>query len=128
FFKHLIFEGNMTALFPTEHSSSAKQLLLDGLISYLTTPVEAQFPIYVQTELNATFYYSGTLALPPNATASPVQTVFLAPEIFLGPFGTPISDGTRVAGGVFFNLAGDNVHDRTYTVTVSFDIPNRFGY
>jgi hypothetical protein len=61
-------------------------------------------------------------ALPPGKSHGPAETVFLAPEIFLGPFASPISDGTRVAGGVFFNLEGDRVRDRTYTVTVAFDI------
>ena len=128
FFKRLIFEGNVTALFPVEHSASAKQLVLNGLVSYLTTPLDAPFPIYLQTEIDSTFYISGTQALPPNVSSAPAQTVFLAPEVFLGPFQSPISDGTRVAAGVFFNIVGESIHSRTYTLTASFDIPNRFGY
>jgi hypothetical protein len=54
--------------------------------------------------------------------------VFVAPEVFLGPFKSPISDGTRVAAGVSFNIVGDSVHSPTYTVTVAFDIPNPYGY
>jgi len=59
---------------------------------------------------------------------SPAETVFIAPEVFLGPFKSPISDGTRVALGVSFNVLGDAVHAQTYTVTAAFDIPNPYGY
>jgi hypothetical protein len=45
------------------------------------------------------------------------QTGFVAPEVFLGPFKSPISDGTRVALGVSFNVLGDAVHAQTYTIT-----------
>ena len=70
----------------------------------------------------------GTAALPPGAAGSPAETVFVAPEVFLGPFRSPISDGTRVAAGVSFNVVGDKVHAQTYTVTAAFDIPNPYGY
>ncbi len=92
------------------------------------TPLRFDYPVYLQAELDSTTYLGGTAALPPLATHGPAQTLFLAPEIFVGPFATPISDGTRLAAGYFFNLAGDPVHDRTFTVTVAFDIPNKFGY
>jgi hypothetical protein len=59
---------------------------------------------------------------------TPAQTAAIAPEIFLGPFDGPFGDGTRVAAGVFFNLIGDSVHRRTYSLTFAFDLPNRFGY
>jgi hypothetical protein len=128
FWKHLIFEGDVTALYPLRPGATAKELLLNGLVSYLVTPVDSKFPVYVQTEADSTFYFSGSEGLPPAAVSAPVQTVFIAPEVFLGPFASPVSDGTRIAAGCFFNLAGDLVHDRTYTLTVAFDIPNRFGY
>jgi hypothetical protein len=66
--------------------------------------------------------------LPPGATSSPAETLFIAPEVFLGPFVSPISDGTRVAAGVSFNVVGDDVHAQTYTITAAFDIPNKYGY
>ena len=78
--------------------------------------------------MNSTTYLGGTAALPPGATTSPAETVFIAPEVFLGPFKTPISDGTRVALGVSFNVVGDAVHAQTYTITAAFDIPNPYGY
>jgi hypothetical protein len=126
--KHLIFEGNGTALFPIEHKSTAEEILINGMVSYLTTKPDASFPVYIQTEIDTTFYISGTSGLPPQASAAPDRTVFLAPEIFLGPFQSTISDGTRIAAGVFFELAGDLTHQRTYTLTMSFDIPNKYGY
>ena len=73
-------------------------------------------------------YLGGTAALPPGATQSPAETVFIAPEVFLGPFKSPISDGTRIAAGVSFNVVGDPVHAQTYTLTAAFDIPNPYGY
>ena len=78
--------------------------------------------------MNSTTYLDGTTALPPAATRSPAETVFIAPEVFLGPFKTPINDGTRVALGVSFNAYGDTVHEETYTITAAFDIPNQYGY
>ena len=54
--------------------------------------------------------------------------MFIAPEVFLGPFKSPISDGTRIALGVSFNVLGDDVHAQTYTLTAAFDIPNPYGY
>jgi hypothetical protein len=63
--------------------------------------------------------------LPPGATRSPAEALFIAPEVFLGPFVSPISDGTPVAAGVSFNVVGDAVHAQTYTVTAAFDIPNK---
>lgn len=115
FFHRLILEGNLTQLTPVEHAQTAKQLSADGLISFLTTPLSSSFPVYVQGELDSTRYF-------------PAQTVFAAPELFIGPFKSPISDGTRLAAGTFFELAGDPEHHRLYSLTVSFDIPDRFGY
>ncbi len=125
---HLIFETNLTALLPVARGESARQLMAAGLLSILLTPVTFRFPVYAQAEVDATGYFGGTAALPPGKTHGPAETVFVAPEIFLGPFASPISAGTRVAGGVFFNLVGDRVHDRTYSVTLAFDVPNRYGY
>ncbi|HEY1811807.1 MAG TPA: hypothetical protein VGG74_05590, partial [Kofleriaceae bacterium] len=76
----------------------------------------------------STTYLDGTAALPAGATTSPAETVFIAPEIFVGPFKSPIDDGTRVALGVSYNVTGDPVHQWTYTLTVAFDIPNKYGY
>ncbi len=84
--------------------------------------------MYTQVEVNSTTYLDGTAALPPGTTTSPAETVFIAPEVFLGPFRSPISDGTRVAAGVSFNATGDPVHAQTYSVTAAFDIPNPYGY
>ncbi len=128
FFHHLIFEVNATPLIPIAHGASTRQILGTGLVSVLVTPQRFAFPVYTQVEVNSTTYLGGTAALPPGATESPAETVFLAPEVFLGPFASPISDGTRVALGVSFNLLGDAVHAQTYTITAAFDIPNRYGY
>ncbi|MGH7269292.1 MAG: hypothetical protein ACREJ3_02585 [Polyangiaceae bacterium] len=128
FFGHLIFEGNVTTLLPVVHGASTRQILGTGLVSVLLTPRDFTFPVYTQVEVNETTYLGGTAALPPDATASPAETVFVAPEVFLGPFRSPISDGTRVAAGVSFNVAGDPVHLQTYTLTAAFDIPNSYGY
>lgn len=98
------------------------------MIAVLLTPLRAALPVYAQVEVDSTAYLGGTTALPPTATGAPAETLFLAPEVFLGPFESFLSDGTRLAGGVSFNLVGDPVHDRTYTVTVAFDIPNQYGY
>jgi len=128
FFHRLIFEGNITALLPVAHGDSTRQLLGTGLVAVLLTPLRSTFPVYLQVEVNNTTYLGGTAALPPGATKSPADTVFIAPEIFLGPFDSPISDGTRIALGVAFNAAGDTVHAQTYTITAAFDIPNPYGY
>jgi hypothetical protein len=128
FFHHLIFEGNVTTLLPVVHGASTRQILGTGLVSVLLTPRRFSFPVYTQVEVNSTTYLGGTAALPPGATESPVETVFVAPEVFLGPFKSPISDGTRVALGVSFNVLGDTVHGQTYTITAAFDIPNPDGY
>jgi hypothetical protein len=128
FFHHLIFEADVTALFPITNADSARQLIGAGLVSVLLTPRRFDFPIYAQFEVDSTFYYVGTVGLPGDATSAPAGTVFVAPEIFLGPFKTPISSGTRVAAGVSFDVAGDPIHARTYTVTVAFDIANKYGY
>lgn len=125
---HLVIEADFTALLPVAHGDSARQLLATGLLAALLTPVGFAYPIYVQAELDSTTYLAGSAGLPPGDEHTPAQTTFLAPEIFLGPFASPISDGTRIAAGVFFNLQGDAVHSRTYSVTVAFDIPNRYGY
>jgi hypothetical protein len=128
FFHRLIFEGNVTTLLPVVHGASTRQILGTGLVSVLLTPQHFSFPVYVQGEMNSTTYLGGTAALPPGATNSPAETLFIAPEVFLGPFDSPISDGTRVATGVSFNVAGDAVHAQTYTITAAFDIPNKYGY
>ena len=128
FFHRLIFEGNVTTLLPVVHGASTRQILGTGLVAILLTPLRFSFPVYAQVEANSTTYLGGTAALPPGATGSPAETVFVAPEVFLGPFKSPISDGTRVAAGVSFNVVGDSVHAQTYTITAAFDIPNRYGY
>jgi hypothetical protein len=102
FFHHLIFEADVTPLLPVVHGASTRQILATGLVSVLLTPQRFSFPVYTQVEVNSTTYLGGTAALPPGAVASPAQTVFIAPEVFLGPFESPISDGTRVALGVSF--------------------------
>ncbi len=128
FFHHLIFEGNVTTLLPIVHGESTRQILGTGLVSVLVTPQDFSFPVYTQVEVNSTTYLGGTAALPPGATKGPAETVFVAPEVFLGPFVSPISDGTRIAAGVSFNVLGDAVHAQTYTITAAFDIPNKYGY
>ena len=128
FLHHLIFEGNVTTLLPIVHGESTRQILGTALVSVLVTPQHFSFPVYAQVEANSTTYLGGTAALPPDATASPAETVFVAPEVFLGPFASPISDGTRIAAGVSFNVVGDAVHAQTYTITAAFDVPNKYGY
>jgi hypothetical protein len=128
FFHHLIFEGDVTTLLPVVHGDSTRQILGTGLVAVLLTPRRFSFPVYTQVEINSTTYLGGTAALPPGATQSPAETVFIAPEVFLGPFKSPVSDGTRVAAGVSFNVAGDPVHAQTYSITAAFDIPNPYGY
>ncbi len=120
---HLIFELNLTALIPTVHGDTARQFLINGLVSTLVTPRSFRVPTYVQVEINTTTYVDGTAALPPGQTRTPAETVFVAPEVFIGPV-----HGIRVAGGVFFNVLGDPIHSVTYSLTAAFDIPNRFGY
>jgi hypothetical protein len=127
-FHRLILEGNVTTLLPVVHGASTRQILGTGLVSVLLTPQHFAFPVYTQVEVNSTTYLDGTAALPPGSTSSPAETVFLAPELFFGPFDSKISDGTRIALGVAFNLVGDPVHRETYTVTAAFDIPNKYGY
>jgi hypothetical protein len=128
FFHRLIFELNVTTLLPVVHGDSTRQILGTGLVAVLLTPRRFSFPVYAQIETNSTTYLGGTAALPPGTTHSPAETVFVAPEVFFGPFKSPISDGTRIALGVSFNAIGDSVHAQTYTVTAAFDIPNPYGY
>jgi hypothetical protein len=128
FFRRLIFEGNATTVLPVVHGASTRQILGTGLVSVLLTPLHSALPVYAQVEANSTTYLGGTAALPPGATGSPAETLFVAPEVFLGPFKSPIADGTRIAAGVSFNVVGDAVHAQTYTVTAAFDIPNPYGY
>ncbi len=128
FWRHLIIEANITGLLPIVNGRSARQIAATGLVSVLLTPVRFDYPIYTQVEVNSTTYLDGSRALPPLTTSAPAETVFIAPEIFIGPFKSPVSDGTRIAAGVFFNLTGDPVHNVTYSITAAFDIPNRFGY
>jgi hypothetical protein len=123
FWHHLIIELNLTALIPIVHGDTARQFLINGLVSTLVTPRRSRVPIYVQLEVDSTTYVDGTGGLPPTQTRSPAETVFVAPEVFIGPV-----HGVRVAGGVFFNVFGDPVHAVTYSLTVAFDIPNRYGY
>jgi hypothetical protein len=120
---HLIFELNLTALIPIVHGNSARQFLANGLVSTLVTPRRFRVPVYVQVEVDTTTYVDGTAGLPPGQARTPAETVFVAPELFLGPV-----HGVRVAGGVFFSVLGDFVHSVTYSLTAAFDIPNRFGY
>ena len=77
----------------------------------------------MQVEVDTTTYVDGTAALPPGQTRAPAETVFVAPELFLGPV-----HGVRLAAGVFFNVFGDAVHATTWSLTAAFDLPNRFGY
>jgi hypothetical protein len=128
FFHHLIFEGNLTTMFPITNGDTARQFLATGLVSFLLTPRHFDFPVYVQAEVNSTTYLAGTSGLPAGAKDSPVETLFVAPEIFLGPFKTPLSNGTRVAAGVSFNVLGDPAHAQTYTLTLAIDLPNKYGY
>jgi hypothetical protein len=128
FFHRVIVEGNVTTLLPVVHGASTRQILGTGLLAVLLTPEHFAFPVYAQGEVNSTTYLGGTAALPPGTASSPAETLFIAPEVFLGPFVSPISDGTRVAAGVSFNVVGDDVHRQTYTVTAAFDIPNKYGY
>jgi hypothetical protein len=128
FFHRLVFEGNVTTLLPIVHGDSTRQILGTGLVSVMLTPQGFSFPVYTQVEVNSTTYLDGTAALPPGATRSPAETVFIAPEVFLGPFKSPINEGTRIALGVSFNAHGDAVHEQTYTLTAAFDIPNPYGY
>lgn len=128
FWQHLILKANLTALLPVAHGESTRQLLGTGLSSVLLTPARFDYPVYVQAELNATTYLHGTAALPAGAGSSPARTVFISPEIFVGPFHWRLNDGTRLAAGVFFNLHGDPIQAQTYSFTIAFDIPNRYGY
>jgi hypothetical protein len=118
----------VTTLLPVVHGDSTRQILADGLVSVLLTPQRFSFPVYAQVEVDTTTYLGGTGGLPPGATHSPAETAFVAPEVFLGPFASPISDGTRIAAGVSFDVAGDAVHAQTYMLTAAFDIPNKYGY
>jgi hypothetical protein len=126
--RRLILEGNVTALLPVVHGESRRQILGTALVSVLVVPVRLEVPVYLQAELCSTTSLGGASGSTPGATLSPAETVSIAPEIFIGPFKSPVNNGTRIAAGVFFNLHGDPVHERTYAVTLAFDIPNRFGY
>jgi hypothetical protein len=128
FFPRLVLEGNVTAQLPITRDASSKQLLATAYVSVLLTPLHASFPVYASLEVNSTTYLDGSLALPPGASKTPAEALFIAPEVFLGPFKSPINDGTRVALGVSFNATGDPAHAQTYTITASFDIPNKYGY
>jgi hypothetical protein len=128
FFHRLVLEANVTALVPIVHGDSSRQVLETGYVSVLLTPMHSSPPVYASVELNNTTYLDGSDALPPGATKTPAETLFIAPEVFIGPFKSPIDNGTRIAAGVSFNVAGDPVHAQTYTITASFDIPNKYGY
>lgn len=128
FWRRLTFEVNAAALVPVVKGESARQVQGVGLVSLLLTPVGSSFPVYAQVEADSTTFLGGTSGLPAGATRAPVESLFLAPEVFIGPFASPISDGTRLAAGVFVNLSGDPEQRIIYTVTVAFDVPNRYGY
>jgi len=127
-FHHVVAEADVTALVPLVHGASTRQLLANGMLAVMVTPQKFDYPIYAQVELDSTTYLGGTAALPPGATTSPAATLFVIPEIFVGPFESLIDEGTRIAAGVSFELAGDPVHRRTYMLTAAFDIPNKYGY
>jgi hypothetical protein len=126
-FHHLVLEANATALLPIVHGASTRQILATGMVSIMVTPRGYDYPIYTQVEVDSTTYLDGTAAVP-GAVSSPAETTFIAPEVFVGPFKSPIDEGTRVAAGVFYNITGDPVHRWTFTVTAAFDIPNKYGY
>ena len=111
------------AVWIAANGDTARQFLVDGLVSTLLTPRGFHVPIYLQVELDTTTYVDGTAGLPPMQTRSPAATVFVGPELFIGPV-----HGIRAAGGVLFNAAGDPIRNVTGSLTVAFDIPNRFGY
>ena len=123
FWHRLTFELDVTALVPTIHGETARQFLTDGLVSLLVTPRRFAVPLYVQAEVDATTYVDGSAALPPTQTTTPAETVFVAPELFVGPV-----HGIRAAAGVFFGVYGDPGHRTTCSLTIAFDLPNRFGY
>ncbi len=127
-FHHLVLEADATALVPILHAASTKQIVSTGMVSVMVTPRAFDYPVYAQVEIDSTTYLDGTAALPPGAMRSPAQTLFVVPEIFVGPFATPIDKGVRVAAGISFELAGDPVHRRTYMLTAALDIPNKYGY
>ena len=127
-FRRFILEANATALLPIVHGESTRQILTTGMASVLVTPLDFDYPVYAQVEVDSTTYLDGSANLPPGATRSPAESLFIAPEIFVGPFKTPIDEGVRVAAGVFYNVTGDPVHQWTFTVTAAFDIPNKYGY
>ena len=110
-----ILEADVTGLVPIAHDTSSKQLLGTGMVAVMVTPQHADYPVYAQVEVDST-------------TTSANEALYIAPEVFVGPFKTPIDDGVRLAAGVSFELAGDPVHRQTYMVTAAFDIPNKYGY
>ena len=63
----------------------ARQFPISGLVSVLVSPLRFRAPIYVQCEVDTTTYVDGTAGLPPLATRTPAETVFIAPEVFVGP-------------------------------------------
>jgi hypothetical protein len=127
--KHrFILEGDLTAQLPVVHGASTRQVLATGMVAVMLTPRKADYPVYAQVEVDSTTYLDGTAALPPGATSTPAQTLFIAPEIFIGPFKSPIDEGTRICVGASYNAVGDAVHEWTYTLTLALDIPNKYGY
>jgi hypothetical protein len=128
FFHRVILEANATALLPIVHGDSSRQLLGTGYAAVLVTPLHFDVPVYASVEVDSTTYLDGSAALPPSAIRTPAETLFIAPEIFVGPFESPIDKGTRLAAGVSFNVAGDPVHAQTFTITAAFDLPNKYGY
>nr|HEX4316541.1 hypothetical protein [Kofleriaceae bacterium] len=112
-----VLEGDLTVLIPLADDASTQEILGTAMAAVMLTPRHFDAPIYAQVELDSTTYVDG-----------PPDTLFVAPEIFVGPFASPINDGTRIAAGVSFELAGDPVHRQTYMLTAAFDIPNKYGY
>ncbi len=120
FFRRLILEGDLTFELPVLSGESQRDVAADGLVSILLTRERSSFPVYAQVEVDSTTSL--------GSTGATQEAFSVAPELFLGPFPTLVSDGTRVAAGVAFDVSGDPVHARTYTLTIAFDIPNPYGY
>lgn len=126
-FHRFILEGDATAVVPLVHGATTRQILTTGMVSVMVTPRRFDYPVYAQVEVDSTTYLDGTAALPPGTT-TPAEALFIAPEVFIGPFKTPLDEGTRLSAGVSFEVTGDPVHRRTYMFTAAFDIPNKYGY
>lgn len=131
--KRLTLELNVTALIPVIERDFSEQIQFTGFAAVLLSPIGSDVPLYVQVETNGSTFLGGTSATPAagggaSAVLSSSETIFLAPEVSVGPFSTPIGKGLTLIGGVFVNLTGSPTHRLTYTVTAIFDLPNRYGY